>query len=73
MLLFYLKYLKIIVFTTIITLYNRGGDKIKIIINNNIFIIDLARLLENKKIKLKNIIKFVFYFKIRFSRHFKLD
>ena len=71
--LFYLKYLRIIISTTNITLYNWREDKIKIVIKNSVFIINLARLPENKRIKLKNIIKFVFYFKIYSSRYFKLS
>ena len=46
MLLSYLKYLRIIVSIINIALYNWSKAKIKIIINNNIFIINLIRLPE---------------------------
>ena len=57
----YLKYLRIIILTINIILYNWGGDKIGVIIKNSVFIIDLVRILKSRKVKLKNIIKFMFY------------
>ena len=45
-------------------LYNWGGDKIEILMKNNIFIINLARFLKGKNVKLKNIIKIIFYSEI---------
>ena len=61
MLLFYLKYLRIIVFIINIILFNWGKTRLGVIIENSIFIIDLLWLLKNKKIKLKNITKFIYY------------
>ena len=68
MLLFYLKYLKIIIFIINIILYNWGETRPGIVIKNNIFIINLLCLLKGKRIKLKNIIEFTCYRRVRYYK-----
>ena len=64
--LFYLEYLRIIVFAINIMLYNWGELRLRVVIKNSLFIIDLLYLLKGKGVKLKNIIKFARYRRVKY-------